>query len=186
MIHWNQFWKWLPISLFSNRCSNNDATETVRFPQPSLEIPGHDISSIYTSKNGTSTPVHLTTDTKSSSSVQAIQSSFQKQLGNIQNLIISAWIKYTLISIWSFNYMLTLITSGDSTSMAAAFPLLAAAGLASRSPFSLQNLSNGLHPSNTRVPASNAILDLHTQTILNMFRSAQHQHQSLIKVSTSN
>ena len=72
--------------------------------------------------------------------------------------------------------------SGDSTSMASAFPFLAAAGLASRSSFSQHDLSKGFQSYNNRVPATNSMLDLHTQTILNMFRSAQQQHQNLIEV----
>ena len=76
--------------LFLFRCSNKDITETVRSSQSSLEIPGHEISSIYASKQGPATPVHVTTDAQSSSSVQALQSSFQNKLGNIQNLVISA------------------------------------------------------------------------------------------------
>ena len=66
--------------------------------------------------------------------------------------------------------------------MAAAFPFLAAAGFTSRSPFSHQNSGNGLNSPSSRVPTGNAMLDFHTQTILNMFRSAQQQQQNLIKV----
>ena len=62
------------------------------------------------------------------------------------------------------------------------FPFLAAAGLASRSSFPQQHFNNGLQSSNHKVPATNPMLDFQTQTILNMFRSAQQQHQSLIKV----
>ena len=72
--------------------------------------------------------------------------------------------------------------------MAAVFPFLPAAGFASRTPCSHPNSSgNGLHFSASRVPppAVNAMLDFHTQTILNMFRSAQQQQQqNLLKVST--
>ena len=76
----------------------------------------------------------------------------------------------------------------DTTSMAAAFPFLAAAGLASRTSISHPGSSaNGLHSSSSGVPspAGNAMLDFHTQTILNMFRSAQQQQQqNLLQVST--
>ena len=76
-----------------------------------------------------------------------------------------------------------MLFSVDPTTMGAAFPFLAAAGLASRSPFSHQSLGNGLPSSSARVPTGNAMFDFHTQTILNMFRSAQQQQQTLLKVS---
>ena len=72
--------------------------------------------------------------------------------------------------------------SGDSTSMASAFPFLAAAGLASRSSFLLHDFSKGFQSYNNRIPTTNAMLDMQTQSILNMFRSAQQQHQNLIEV----
>ena len=66
--------------------------------------------------------------------------------------------------------------------MASAFPFLAAAGLASRSSFSQHDFSKGFQSYNNRIPATNAMLDLQTHTILNMFRSAQQQHQNLTEV----
>ena len=75
--------EFLIISL-CNRYSIKNTTEAVEKTESILTHPRTNISSIYTSKHGPTSLHAMTSDTKSSPSIQSLQSSFQKQISKLK------------------------------------------------------------------------------------------------------